>query len=112
MRKLKVFDHVGNETSSFVYEELSYYLKRLLGVSISKTDRYSQADIHLELMPNTGNCVESKKINDEDRIYAELHRGIAKLRGSNNISLLIHLKYLYFHPHLCSILEHTASYNS
>lgn len=89
MRKLKVFDHVGNETSSFVYEELSYYLKRLLGVSISKTDRYSQADIHLELMPNTGNCVESKKINDEDRIYAELHRGIAKLRGSNNISLLI-----------------------
>ena len=87
MRNLKVLDNIGNETSFFAYEELGYYMKRLFGVSMTKTDSHLEADINLELL--------SDSINGNDHIYVMLYNGIATIKGNNNISLLIAMYRLF-----------------
>ena len=87
MRNLKVLDNIGNETSFFAYEELGYYMKRLFGVSLIRTDSHLEADINLELL--------SDSINGNDHIYVMLYNGIATIKGNNNISLLIAMYRLF-----------------
>ena len=95
MRNLKVLDNIGNETSSFAYEELDYYLERLFGVSITKVDSNLEADICLDLLPEPINHMQSEDTNSNDHIYIMLHKGIATIKGNNNISLIIAMYRLF-----------------